>query len=152
VSREPPRPPELVSRIAEDARVRLHIEIDPLVDRVVARMGENDHWDELIHAEELAAEEIDRLWDDDELRAAFAKALDEVHEDYLVQAIRVREAIEALHDDGRGAWIARAIAHPLAEWVAWKALESLDLLTEWPAEALCARCGASLAAEPGEGS
>ncbi len=53
-----------------------------------------------------------------------------VHELYLVQAARVLEAQEDLHDNGAESWIAGAVMHQQAFELAWDVLEEKGLLTE----------------------
>jgi hypothetical protein len=131
-------------RIACDAASRVRLDVDPLIARVAARLRETGHWNPMIAAEEIATDAVDDVWHEESLADAYARALADVHEQYLAQAVRVTEAIEALEEEGREAWIARAISHQLAFQVAWDALDRLDLLTEFPPEALCATCGAEL--------
>jgi len=98
----------------------------------------------MIAAEELASDAIDDVWYEKGLAEAYARALADVHEHYLAQAMRVIEAIGALEEEGRHSWVARAISHQFAFDVAWEVLDRLDLLTDCPAEADCATRGADV--------
>jgi len=54
----------------------------------------------MIAAEELASDAIDDVWYEKGLAEAYARALADVHEHYLAQAMRVIEAIGALEEEG----------------------------------------------------
>src|SRR3989442_11083865 len=144
MKRDAPSNPELRSRIAGDAVRRVKLDIAPLVERVAARLRESDHWNPMIAADEIATDEVGSLWYDENLADAYGRALAEVHEQYLADAMRVRETIEALDEDGRESWIAHAIGHRLAFDVAWEAMGALGLLESWDPGELCAACGATL--------
>jgi hypothetical protein len=146
VTNQPPKPPALASRIASDAEAYAEASIDDeqLVARVTAALRESDHWNPVIAADELAEDAVDDIWYDENLAETYTRALENVHEDYLAQAMRVREAIQALEDDGREAWIARAISYRVASWVAWRALDEVGELQKLSADELCAACGAAL--------
>lgn len=147
MTREGPADPEVRCRIAGDAAHRVKLDVAALVERVAARLREGNHWNTMIAADEIATEEVDGLWFDEGLADAYGRALAEVHEQYLADAMRVRETIAALDEDGRESWIAGAIGHRLAFDVAWQAQDALGLLERFDADELCAACGAALAVE-----
>lgn len=98
----------------------------------------------MIASEQIATEVVDDVWLDEGLADAYARALADVHEQYLAQALRILETSALLEEEGRESWIAGAISHQFAWHVAWEALDRLDLLDSLPFEALCAGCGAEL--------
>ena len=136
--------------MVSDAAARVQIDLEPLLEKVVERVRESDHWNPVMAADEIADEVFADTSYDEALAEAYARALADVHEQYLAHALRVTEAIEVLLEEGREAWIARAISHDFAERLAWDALDRLDLLTELPGPGLCATCGGEIGPQPGE--
>ena len=94
-----------------------------------------------IAADEIAGDLVDGVWEAENLSQASARALAGVHEQYLEQAVCVTETARLLEQEGRGAWIARAISSRFASEVAWDALERLDALGDPPDGGVCPACG-----------
>jgi hypothetical protein len=123
----PPRPPELACRIACDAAGKIEIDLAPLRAIVTKRLEASTGRRDWIEAETFALEALDELWDG-ELRERCALALADVHEAYLVQAVRVHEAMQTLAAEGRHAWIATGVLHEFANQLAFGVLGGEGLL------------------------
>ena len=123
----PPKPPQLAERIAHDTASRVDVNLDSLVPGVVARLRESAGRRDWIEIEELSSDTLGELWDDG-LRESCALALADVHEYALLQAARVQEAIALIAEEGRDAWIARAVLQALGGRLAWKVCDAEGLL------------------------
>lgn len=123
----PPEPPQLAERIAHDTAIRIDVDLDALVPTVVERVRASPGRRDWIEIEELSIDALGELWDE-ELRESCALALADVHEYALLQAARVHEAIGLLGEQGRDAWIARAVLHALGGRLAWKVCDAEGLL------------------------
>ena len=123
----PPEPPQLAERIAHDAAIRVDVDLDALVPAVVERLRASAGRRDWIEIEELSIDALGELWDE-ELRESCALALADVNEYALLQAARVHEAIGLLAEEGRDAWIARAVLHALGGRLAWKVCDAEGLL------------------------
>ncbi len=122
------QPPQDAERIIFDVSSRVEVDRDRLRELVGDRFVSGAHWHDLIEAERVAGEVVADAWDD--ISGDCDLALADVHELYLVQAARVLEAHEDLHDNGAESWIARAVMHQQAFQLAWDVLEEKGLLTE----------------------
>jgi hypothetical protein len=122
------QPPQDAERIIFDVSSRVGFDRGRLRELVGARFVADAHRHDLIEAERIAGEVMDDAWGD--LSGECDRALAEVHELYLVQAARVLEAQNDLHDNGAESWIARAVMHQHAFQLAWDVLEEKGLLTE----------------------
>ncbi len=122
------KPPQDAERIIFDVSSRVEVDRDRLRELVGDSFVPGAHWHDLIEAERVAGEVVDEAWDD--MSGECDRALADVHELYLVQAARVLEAQEDLHDNGSESWIARAVMHQQAFQLAWDVLEEKGLLTE----------------------
>lgn len=122
------KPPEQAERIIFDVSSRVEVDRDRLRELVGARFVPGAHWHDLIEAERIAGEVVGEAWDD--MSGECDRALADAHELYLVQAARVLEAQEDLHDNGAESWIARAVIYQQAFQLAWDVLEERGLLTE----------------------
>jgi hypothetical protein len=125
-TKAPPKPPLLAERIAHDTAVR--VDLDALVPCVVERLRGSGGRRDWVVIEELSIEALGELWDG-ELCGSCALALVDVHEYALLQAGRVQEAIGLLEEEGRKAWIARAVLDALGGRLAWKVCDAEGLLT-----------------------
>jgi hypothetical protein len=123
----PPKPPQLAERIAHDTAFRVDVDLDALVPGVVERLRASAGRRDWIEIEELSIDALGELWDE-ELYESCALALADVHEYALLQAARVNEAIGLLAEEGRDAWIARAVLHALGGRLAWKVCDAEGLL------------------------
>ena len=94
---------------------------------VVERLGTSEGRRDWIGIEALSIDVVGQLWDS-ELRQSCAHALAEVHELSLLQASHVQAAIGLLDEEGRDAWIARAVVHDLAGRLAWNVCDAEGLL------------------------
>jgi hypothetical protein len=126
-TKAPPKPPQLAKRIAHDTAIRVDVDLDALVAGVVERLRATGGRRDWIEIEELSVDALGELWDD-ELRESCALALADVHEYALLQAARVHEAIGLLAEEGRDAWIARAVLRALGGRLAWKVCDAEGLL------------------------
>ena len=153
------KPPQDAERIIFDVSGRVEVDRDRLRELVGERFVPGAYWHDLIEAERVAGEVVedaleaammgrrrgdraslfyefnldDRIPKDHLLRRIdgfVTAALADVHELYLVQAARVLEAQQDLHDNGSESWIARAVMHQQAFQLAWDVLEEKGLLTE----------------------
>jgi hypothetical protein len=126
-TKAPPKPPQLAERIAHDTATRVDADLDSLVPGVVKRLRAGEASRDWIGIEELSIDALGGLWDD-ELRESCGLALADVHEYALLQAARVHEAIGLLAEEGRDAWIARAVLRALGGRLAWKVCDAEGLL------------------------
>ena len=122
------QPPEHAERIISDVASRIEVDRARLRELIGDRFVPGAYWHDLIEAERVAGEVVEDAWDD--ISGDCDRALADVHELYLVQAARVLEAQEDLHDNGAESWIARAVMHQQAFQLAWDVLEEKGLLTE----------------------
>jgi hypothetical protein len=122
------KPPEQAERIISDVASRIEVDRARLRELVSARFVPGAYWHDLIEAERVAGEVVDEAWDD--MSVECDRALADVRELYLVQAARVLEAQEDLHDNGSESWIAGAVMHQQTFQLAWDVLEEKGLLTE----------------------
>ena len=122
------QPPKDAERIIFDVSSRVEIDRDRLRELISARFEPGAEWNDLIEAERIASEVVDDAWG--EMSLDCDQALADVRELYLVQAARVLEAQEDLHEHGSGSWIARALMHQQACQLAWDVLDEQGLLTE----------------------
>ena len=122
------QPPKDAERIILDVSSRIEVDRDRLRGLISARFEPGAGSNDLIEAERIAGEVLDDAWG--ELTSDCDQALADVRELYLVQAARVLEAQEDLHDHGSESWIARAVMHQQAFQLAWDVLDEKDLLTE----------------------
>ena len=126
----PPTPPELAARIISDTVAELRIAVEPLAARVADRL-DADHRQAMTRGEEIAAEEVDELWDEAQLAHAYARALAKVGETYLRHVALIDEVAGDLEREGRDSWIAQALRHRFACDATWEALDRLGRLTEF---------------------
>ena len=122
------RPPQDADRIIADVASRIEVDRARLGELIAERFVPGAYWHDLIEAERVAGEVVEDAWDD--ISGDCDRALADVHELYLVQAARVLEAQEDLHDNGAESWIAGAVMHQQAFQLAWDVLEEKGLLTE----------------------
>jgi hypothetical protein len=122
-----PKPPQLAERIAHDAAIRVDVDLDALVPGVVERLHASAGRRDWIEIEELSIDALGERWDD-ELRESCALALADVPSTPCSQAARVHEAVGLLAEEGRDAWIARAVLHALGGRLAWKVCDAEGLL------------------------
>lgn len=110
-------------RIASGIRRRVDFDLDPIRAELRERLAEPS--DEVIweRAERIATESVGDYWSG-ELEEQCARALGDVHEEFLVNAVRCLEAGEMLEAEGRESWVAGAVIHQLAFDAVW------DVLTE----------------------
>ena len=141
---DPPTPPEFAYQLIADTANRVRFPVEQLAAHIADELRDSDHWHPHIHGEELAKREIDELWDMEDLGKAYARALTEVHEEYLARTERVLDVAEDLVTAGPDSWIAKALRHQFAFDASWEAQDRLGLLTRFDDEALCATCGATL--------
>jgi hypothetical protein len=125
----PPEPPELAMRIACDTAARVQLDVSELVPSVRRRLRLSAGRRDWIETERLALEALSERWDV-ELRESCLLALIDVHEAALLQAAKVQEAIELVQQEGREAWISRAVMHELAGRLAWNVSEAEGTLVE----------------------
>jgi hypothetical protein len=122
------KPPKDAERIIFDVSSRVEVDRDRLCEQISARFEPGAHWNDLIEAERIAGEVVDDAWGD--MTGDCDQALADVRELYLVQAARVLEAQQDLHEHGSESWIARAVMHQQAFQLAWDVLDEKGLLTE----------------------
>ena len=122
------QPPKHAERIAFDVSSRIEVDRDRFRAAIGARFEPDAEGNDLIEAERIASEVVDDAWG--ELSLDCDQALADVRELYLVQAARVLEAQEELHERGAESWIARAVMHQQAFQLAWDVLDERGLLTE----------------------
>jgi hypothetical protein len=125
----PPEPPELAMRIACDTAARVQVDLSELVPGVRRRLRRSTGRRDWIETEAFALETLEGLWAGD-LRESCVVALGDVHEGLLVQAAKVQEAIELVQQEGREAWISRAVMHELAGRLAWNVCDAEGTLVE----------------------
>jgi len=125
----PPQPPELAMRVACDTAARVQVDLFELVPGVRARLRRSAGRRDWIETEALAFDALEALWDG-ELRESCLVALADVHESLLLQAVKVQEAIELVEQEGREAWISRAVLHELAGRLAWNVCDAEGTLVE----------------------
>lgn len=123
-------PPKDAERIIFDVSSRVELDHDLLRAQVSERFEPGAHWHDLIEAESVAGEVVLDAWG--EIAADCDRACANVRELYLVQAARVVEAQQDLHENGSESWIARAVMHQHAFELAWDVLDEKGLLTELP--------------------
>ena len=116
-------------RIACDAAARVDIDLEALAPGVAERLRASPGRRDWIGTEAFALDALGAIWEH-ELADSCAVALAAVHELSLVQAGSVEEAMWALADEGREAWIAGAITHELAGRLAWNVLDREGLLMQ----------------------
>ena len=116
-------------RIACDTAVRVQIDLSALVPVVRLRLRRSPGRRDWIEAEALALEALGEVWDA-ELRDSCLLALADVHEAFLVQAVKVREAVELVEREEQEAWISRAVLHELAGRLAWNVCDAERALVE----------------------
>jgi hypothetical protein len=141
---DPPTPPEFAYRLIADTADRVRFPVERLAAQIADQLRDSAHRHPLIHGEELAGKAVDELWHEEDLGRAYARALAEVHEEYVTRAARVLEVADDLVTAGRESWIARALRHQFAFAASWEAQDRLGLLSRFDDEALCATCGATL--------
>jgi hypothetical protein len=124
----PPTPFEVAGRIAGDVASRIEEDFADLGPALAADLQAGGHWHPLMEAERLATAAVRDRWG--ALEDACERALQEVHETYVVQASCVREATEDLRGRGVESWIAAAVIHERAFELGWHVLDDLDLLTD----------------------
>jgi hypothetical protein len=142
--KDPSFPLEFRERLVADAAARVRIDVARLVAQVASSLRGSDGRRDIIEAEELATHAVDDIWCAEDLADAYARALTDIREQYLADAVRVQEVAASLEADGRDSWVASALRYHFAFDVAWKALGRLGVLNRFPNEALCAACGAEL--------
>ena len=110
------KPPQDAERIIFDVSGRVEVDRDRLRELVGERFVPGAYWHDLIEAERVAGEVVEDAWDD--MSGDCDRALADVHELYLVQAARVLEAQQDLHDNvrrsscrSRGSVVDRARGH-----------------------------------------
>jgi hypothetical protein len=122
------QPPKQAERIVFDVSSRIEVDRDRLRAVIGERFKADAEGNDLIEAERIASEVVDDAWG--ELSLDCDQALADVRELYLVQAARVLEAQQDLHEHGAESWIARAVMHQQAFQLAWDVLDERGLLTE----------------------
>jgi hypothetical protein len=121
----PPKPPELALQIGCDVARRVEFDLEPIRIQLRARMREPSCeyiWEQ---AERIATEAISALWSR-ELEDECARALADVHDEYLLDAARCLEAATAFELEGRRSWLARGVVHQFAFNAAFDVLAEDD--------------------------
>lgn len=141
---DPLTPPEFAYQVIADTANRVRFPVEQLAAKVADVLRNGDDPGSLIDGEELAEREVDELWYEEDLGAAYGRALAEVHQEYIARAARVLDIADDLVTEGRESWIAKALRHQFAFDASWEAQDRLGLLTRFDDDALCATCGATL--------
>jgi len=116
-------------QIASGVRRRIEFDLDPIRAELRRRLAEPSDEYIWVRADRIAADAIRQCWSG-ELEEQCARALGDVHDEFLVSAARCLEAGEVLEAEGHRAWLAKGVIHQLAFDAVWDVIGDGDLADE----------------------